>query len=60
MGSGQGSVSTLGILEELVPLLAEASSGAFSLDTDVHPLADVERVWGAPQDGRRRVVFSGA
>jgi len=58
MGSGQGSVSTRGILEELVPLLAEAGSGSFSLDTDVHPLADVERVWGAPQDGRRRVVFS--
>ena len=58
MGSGQGSVSTRGILEELAPLLTEVSSGSFVLDTEVHPLAEVERVWGELRDGRRRIVFS--
>ena len=58
LGSGQGSVSTRGILEELVPLLAEVSAGAFALDTDTRALADVESVWNEPRDGRHRVVFA--
>jgi NADPH:quinone reductase-like Zn-dependent oxidoreductase len=58
MGSGQGSVSTGGILEELVPLVAEIESGAFTLDTEVRRLNDVESVWNEPRNARRRTVFA--
>lgn len=58
MGSGQGSVSTRGILEELVPLLAEVQRGSFELDIDVRALSDVESVWSEPSSGRRRTVFA--
>jgi len=58
LGSGQGSVSTRGILEELVPLLAEVASGSFTLDTETRQLTDVETVWTEPSDARRRIVFA--
>jgi NADPH:quinone reductase-like Zn-dependent oxidoreductase len=58
LGSGQGSVSNRGILEELVPLLAEVSSGSFTLETESRQLADVEGVWMEPSDARRRIVFA--
>ncbi len=57
MGSGQGSVTARGILEELVPLMAEVASGTFTLETDPRPLADVEAVWSETPDARRRTVF---
>ena len=56
MGSGQGSVSTGDILEEL-PLLA-AQVGSFSLNVDVRPMSSVESVWGEPRSGRSRVVLT--
>ena len=56
MGSGQGSVTTAGILAELPALAAQISAGAFSLDVQAVPLADVERAWAAPAAGRRVVI----
>ncbi|MFC5501961.1 zinc-binding alcohol dehydrogenase family protein [Lysinimonas soli] len=57
MGSGQGSVTTRGILDELGPLLAEVSKGSFVLDIDPRKFADVEAVWAEKASARSRVVF---
>ncbi len=51
LGSGQGSVSTAGIVEELPALAAEI--GAFAIDAVAVPLSEVETAWNAPG----RVVF---
>ncbi len=58
MGSGQGSVSTAGILEELPALAAELSRGSFTVNPRPVPLADVERAWGEPAAGSERVVIT--
>jgi NADPH:quinone reductase-like Zn-dependent oxidoreductase len=58
MGSGQGSVSTREIVQELVPLAAEVTAGTFTLNTEVRALADVESVWTEPSNPRRRLVFT--
>ena len=58
MGSGQGSVSTRDIVNELVPLMAALDDGAFPLAIDTRPLAEVENAWNEPADARRRVVFT--
>ncbi len=58
MGSGQGSVSTRDIVDELVPLMALIASGAFPLEIETRPLADVEASWAQPRDRRRRIVFT--
>jgi NADPH:quinone reductase-like Zn-dependent oxidoreductase len=55
-GSGQGSVSTRGILEELPALAAQVSS--FTLNVDARPMSSVETVWGEERTGRSRVVFT--
>ncbi len=54
MGSGQGSIATRTILEELVPLMDALP--ALALDTDVRSLSDVETVW--TENSRKRVVFT--
>jgi NADPH:quinone reductase-like Zn-dependent oxidoreductase len=54
MGSGQGSVSTAAIVEELPALAARIPS--LRVDAAAVPLRDVEAVWSAPADGRRVVL----
>ncbi|MGD0392833.1 MAG: zinc-binding alcohol dehydrogenase family protein [Acidimicrobiales bacterium] len=51
LGSGQGSVSTAGILSVLPPLAEEIDRGTFSIDAVARPLADVESIWSAPTAG---------
>jgi NADPH:quinone reductase-like Zn-dependent oxidoreductase len=57
MGSGQGSVSTRGIVEELPALAREIDAGTFTVDADPVPLAEVEAAWTAPVATGRRLVF---
>ncbi len=59
LGSGQGSVSTAGILAAL-PALAEAiENGSFSIDAAARPLSEVESVWDAPAAGpTQRIVLT--
>jgi NADPH:quinone reductase-like Zn-dependent oxidoreductase len=53
VGSGQGSVSTAGILAELPALVAEISSGALRIDARAVALADVATAWqDTDSDGR--------
>jgi NADPH:quinone reductase-like Zn-dependent oxidoreductase len=57
MGSGQGSVSTRGIVEELPALAREIDAGTFTVDADPVPLAEVRSAWTAPVATGRRLVF---
>jgi len=57
MGSGQGSVSTRGIVEELPALAREIDAGTFAVDVEAVPLAEVEFAWTAPVATGRRLVF---
>lgn len=57
MGSGQGSVSTAGIVEELPALAREIASGTIEIDADPVPLSEVESAWIAPLPTGRRLVF---
>jgi NADPH:quinone reductase-like Zn-dependent oxidoreductase len=57
MGSGQGSVSTRRIVEELPALAREIDAGTFTVDADPVPLAEVESAWTAPVATGRRLVF---
>ncbi|HJZ35774.1 MAG TPA: zinc-binding alcohol dehydrogenase family protein [Solirubrobacterales bacterium] len=57
MGSGQGSVSTAGIVEELPALAREVDAGNLAVDAEPVPLADVETAWTAPVASGRRLVF---
>jgi NADPH:quinone reductase-like Zn-dependent oxidoreductase len=58
LGSGQGSVSTRGILETLPSLAAEITAGRFSIQAVARPLADVESVWtSVPTGATERVVL---
>lgn len=54
LGSGQGSVSAVGILETLPSLVEQI--GSFSVDVVSEPLAEVESVWPA-RAGNARVVL---
>ena len=56
LGSGQGSVSTRGILETLPSLAAAVGSGEFDVEAVARPLAEVERAWGEAA-GSARVVL---
>jgi len=59
LGSGQGSVTTAGILAALPPLAAEIEKGSFSIDAVTRPLADVESIWNAPRAGpTQRIVLT--
>jgi NADPH:quinone reductase-like Zn-dependent oxidoreductase len=57
MGSGQGSVSTAGIVEELPALAREVDAGNLVVDAQLIPLAEVESAWTAPVAPGRRLVF---
>jgi NADPH:quinone reductase-like Zn-dependent oxidoreductase len=58
LGSGQGSVSTSGILAELPALAEQIARGTFTVSTRPVPLAKVEQVWTAPIDPNERIVFT--
>ncbi|OJU82996.1 MAG: quinone oxidoreductase [Solirubrobacterales bacterium 70-9] len=57
MGSGQGSVSVRGIVEELPALAREIDAGTFAVDAEPVPLAEVESAWTTPVATGRRLVF---
>ena len=56
LGSGQGSVTTAGIAEELAPLARQICAGAFTIDAQPVALNEIERVWAEPSSGARRLV----
>ena len=59
LGSGQGSVSTAGILSALPQLAVEIVNGTFSIDAVAKPLAEVESIWPAPTGGpTERIVLA--
>jgi NADPH:quinone reductase-like Zn-dependent oxidoreductase len=57
LGSGQGSVTTAGIVSELPELADRLTSGSITVDTVAMPLQDVESAWDAPVEPGKRVVF---
>jgi NADPH:quinone reductase-like Zn-dependent oxidoreductase len=57
LGSGQGSVSTAGILSTLPQLAVEIGKGSFSIDAVAKPLADVESIWNDPTGATERIVL---
>ncbi|RIJ78132.1 zinc-binding alcohol dehydrogenase family protein [Nakamurella silvestris] len=57
LGSGQGSVSTAGILEELPALAGLIAAGAFTVNPSPVPLSEVERIWDLPRSSDSRPVF---
>jgi NADPH:quinone reductase-like Zn-dependent oxidoreductase len=58
MGSGQGSVTTAGILAELPSLAEEIASGSLAVDPLPVPLDQVEQAWSTPAAPGRRVVLT--
>jgi NADPH:quinone reductase-like Zn-dependent oxidoreductase len=58
LGSGQGSVSTRGILAELPALVEQISQGAFTIKARAVPLAEVEQAWKEPLDPNERMVIT--
>ena len=56
VGSGQGSVSTAGILAELPELATLVARGTFTVDPLVTSLRDIEQTWTAPVQAGQRVV----
>ena len=57
MGSGQGSVTTAGIVAELPALLEQIAAGTLSVGALPLPLTDVEQAWTSPTEPGQRVVF---
>ena len=57
VGSGQGSVSTAGILAELPALVTEIGSGALRIDARAVSLADVATAW-QDTDSKGRIVLT--
>ncbi|MGW5351590.1 quinone oxidoreductase family protein [Streptomyces sp. NPDC004031] len=58
LGSGQGSVSTAGIVAELPGLAAHIGSGGLAITPVPVPLADVEAAWTARAEPGHRVVLT--
>ena len=58
MGSGQGSVSTAGIVAELPSLAAEIASGTLAVHPLALPLAEVEQAWSTPTAPGRGIVLT--
>ncbi|MBW8482604.1 quinone oxidoreductase family protein [Actinomadura parmotrematis] len=58
LGSGQGSVTTAGIVAELPSLAEEIASGALAVRARPVPLARVEEAWNAPVAPGERVVIT--
>lgn len=57
VGSGQGSVSTAGILAELPELATQIIAGSFTVNAAAVPLSEVEQAWTAPGVPGQRVVI---
>ncbi|MET3566071.1 NADPH:quinone reductase-like Zn-dependent oxidoreductase [Leifsonia sp. 563] len=57
IGSGQGSVSTEAIVDELSELAVEVAGGAFVTDARAVPLSDVERAWDEAATTHDRLVL---
>lgn len=55
IGSGQGSVSTRAIKDEIGAIAGELAKGTFAIDARAVPLADVESAWTTPS--RERLVL---
>jgi NADPH:quinone reductase-like Zn-dependent oxidoreductase len=58
LGSGQGSLTTAGIVAELPELADQISAGTFAVDPLRTPLSDVESAWNSPAAPGQRVVFT--
>lgn len=57
LGSGQGSVSTRDILEELPALATEVTSGGYNIDARAVPLKDVTAAWAEAANTSDRLVI---
>ena len=57
LGSGQGSVSTAGLLAELPALAEQIASGALRIDARAVPLTDVTSAW-READSDARIVLT--
>ncbi len=57
LGSGQGSLTTAGIVAELPELADQITAGTFVIDPVPTPLSDVESAWDAPTMPGQRIVF---
>jgi NADPH:quinone reductase-like Zn-dependent oxidoreductase len=57
LGSGQGSLTTAGIVAELPGLAERITTGALRVDPLPTPLSDVESAWSAPTASGQRIVF---
>jgi NADPH:quinone reductase-like Zn-dependent oxidoreductase len=58
LGSGQGSLTTAGIVAELPELADQITAGAFMIDPTSMPLSDVESAWSTPTAPGQRIVFT--
>jgi NADPH:quinone reductase-like Zn-dependent oxidoreductase len=58
LGSGQGSLTTAGIVAELPELADQITAGTFAVDPISTPLSDVESAWNAPTAPGQRIVFT--
>ncbi|MFI6338069.1 zinc-binding alcohol dehydrogenase family protein [Streptomyces sp. NPDC050535] len=58
MGSGQGSVTTAGIVAELPALAAEIAAGTLAVDSLALPLSRVEEAWGTRTSAGQRIVLT--
>jgi len=58
LGSGQGSLTTAGIVAELPELAEQITAGTFAVDPVSTPLSEVEAAWNAPTAPGQRIVFT--
>jgi NADPH:quinone reductase-like Zn-dependent oxidoreductase len=58
LGSGQGSVATAAIVDELPALAAEITAGRLAVNAAPRPLSEVESAWTAPTAPGERIVFT--
>ncbi|MFF1924244.1 hypothetical protein ACFVW8_27220 [Streptomyces sp. NPDC058221] len=57
LGSGQGSVTTAGIVAELPSLAEQIVAGTLAVDPLVMPLSQVEQAWNTPTAPGRLIVL---
>lgn len=58
LGSGQGSLTTAGIVSELPALVRQLAAGTFKVNAKAIPLSEVEVAWDAPTPRGQRIVFT--
>jgi NADPH:quinone reductase-like Zn-dependent oxidoreductase len=58
LGSGQGSLTTAGIVAELPELADQITTGTFVVDPVSTPLSEVESAWNTPTAPGQRIVFT--